>query len=39
MAGGQSFFDKPEIKDVLAYLRLIANPDDDPAFIRALTTP
>ncbi|HJV06243.1 MAG TPA: UvrD-helicase domain-containing protein [Chromobacteriaceae bacterium] len=39
MAGGQSFFDKPEIKDVIAYLRLIANPDDDPAFIRALTTP
>ena len=39
MAGGQSFFDKPEIKDVLAYLRLIANPNDDPAFIRALTTP
>lgn len=39
MAGGQSFFDKPEIKDMLAYMRLIANPDDDPAFIRALTTP
>ncbi|WP_174874878.1 DNA helicase Rep [Vogesella oryzae] len=39
MAGGQSFYDKPEIKDVLAYLRLLCNPDDDPAFIRALTTP
>jgi ATP-dependent DNA helicase Rep len=39
MSGGQSFFDKPEIKDVLAYLRLISNPDDDPALIRALTTP
>ena len=39
MAGGQSFYDKPEIKDVLSYLRLLANPDDDPAFIRALTTP
>ncbi|OWY37896.1 ATP-dependent DNA helicase Rep [Xenophilus sp. AP218F] len=39
MAGGQSFFDKPEIKDVIAYLRLITNPDDDPAFIRAVTTP
>ncbi|SCK09670.1 UvrD-helicase domain-containing protein [Vogesella sp. LIG4] len=39
MAGGQSFYDKPEIKDVLAYMRLLANPDDDPAFIRALTTP
>ncbi|AXE30420.1 ATP-dependent DNA helicase Rep [Chromobacterium phragmitis] len=39
MAGGQSFFDKPEIKDLLAYMRLVTNPDDDPAFIRALTTP
>ncbi|BEV73271.1 MULTISPECIES: UvrD-helicase domain-containing protein [unclassified Paludibacterium] len=39
MSGGQSFFDKPEIKDVIAYMRLITNPDDDPAFIRALTTP
>jgi ATP-dependent DNA helicase Rep len=39
MSGGQSFFDKAEIKDVLSYLRLIANLDDDPAFIRALTTP
>ncbi|WP_434778764.1 UvrD-helicase domain-containing protein [Neisseria sp. Ec49-e6-T10] len=39
ISGGQSFFDKAEIKDVLAYLRLLNNPDDDPAFIRALTTP
>jgi ATP-dependent DNA helicase Rep len=39
MSGGQSFFDKPEIKDVIAYMRLISNPDDDPALIRALTTP
>ena len=39
MSGGQSFFDKAEIKDVIAYMRLITNPDDDPAFIRALTTP
>ncbi|WP_283148291.1 UvrD-helicase domain-containing protein [Silvimonas soli] len=39
MAGGQSFFDRAEIKDVLGYLRLIANEDDDPAFIRAVTTP
>jgi ATP-dependent DNA helicase Rep len=39
MSGGQSFFDKPEIKDVLSYLRLMVNPNDDPAFIRALTTP
>ncbi len=39
ISGGQSFFDKAEIKDVLAYLRLLANPDDDPAFLRAATTP
>ena len=39
LSGGQSFFDKAEIKDLIAYLRLIANEDDDPAFIRAATTP
>ena len=39
ISGGQSFFDKTEIRDVLAYLRLLANDDDDPAFIRAVTTP
>lgn len=39
VAGGQSFFDKAEIRDILAYLRLVANDDDDPAFIRAATTP
>jgi ATP-dependent DNA helicase Rep len=39
ISGGQSFFDKTEIKDIVSYLRLIANEDDDPAFIRAATTP
>ncbi|KAB2310124.1 AAA family ATPase [Betaproteobacteria bacterium SCN2] len=39
LSGGQSFFDKAEIKDITAYLRLVANADDDPAFIRAVTTP
>jgi len=39
LSGGQSFFDKSEIKDVTSYLRLLANQDDDPAFIRAATTP
>lgn len=39
LSGGQSFFDKAEIKDLTAYLRLLANQDDDPAFIRAVTTP
>jgi ATP-dependent DNA helicase Rep len=39
MSGGQSFFERAEIKDLTAWLRLIANGDDDPAFIRAVTTP
>lgn len=39
VAGGQSFFDKAEVKDILAYLRLMANPNDDPAFLRAATAP
>ena len=39
ISGGQSFFEKAEIKDLVAYLRLMANPDDDLAFIRAITTP
>ncbi|MDO5057624.1 MAG: 3'-5' exonuclease [Lautropia sp.] len=39
ISGGQSFFDRAEIKDLCAYLRLLANDDDDPAFIRAATTP
>ena len=39
LSGGQSFFERAEIKDITSYLRLLANPDDDPAFIRAVTTP
>ncbi|MEW5780811.1 MAG: UvrD-helicase domain-containing protein [Pseudomonadota bacterium] len=39
LSGGQSFFDKSEIKDLTSYLRLLANREDDPAFIRAVTTP
>lgn len=39
VSGGTSFFERAEIKDIVAYLRLLANPDDDPAFIRAITTP
>lgn len=39
ISGGQSFFDRAEIKDIVSYLRLVANADDDPAFIRAVTTP
>jgi len=39
LSGGQSLFDKTEIKDICAYLRLIANEDDDPAFLRAVAAP
>ncbi len=39
VSGGLSFFDRSEIKDIIAYLRLLVNPDDDPAFVRAVTTP
>ncbi len=39
ISGGSSFFAKAEIKDVMAYLRLIVNPDDDNAFLRAINTP
>jgi ATP-dependent DNA helicase Rep len=39
ISGGQSYFERTEIKDLVAYLRLVANEDDDPAFIRAVTTP
>ena len=37
--GGQRFFDRAEIKDALAYLRLVANRHDDAAFERAVNTP
>ena len=37
--GGQRFFDRQEIRHALAYLRLIANPDDDTAFIRIVNFP
>lgn len=39
ISGGQSFFEKSEIKDITSYMRLIVNNDDDTAFIRAITTP
>lgn len=37
--GGQRFFERMEIKDAMAYLRLVANRDDDAAFERAVNTP
>jgi len=39
VSGGQSFFDRAEIRDLCAWLRLLVNNDDDPAFLRAVTTP
>lgn len=39
LVGGQRFFDRMEIKDVLAYLRLIINPSDDLSFRRIVNSP
>jgi len=39
VSGGQSFFDRAEIRDLCAWFRLWSNNDDDPAFLRAVTTP
>jgi ATP-dependent DNA helicase Rep len=39
VSGGQSFFARTEIKDLMCYLRLLVNPDDDNAFLRIINTP
>jgi ATP-dependent DNA helicase Rep len=39
VSGGQSFFDRAEIRDLCAWLRLLVNNDDDPAFLRSITAP
>lgn len=39
ISGGTSFFARTEIKDIMAYLRLLVNPDDDNAFLRIINTP
>ena len=39
LSGGTSFFSRVEIKDIMAYLRLLANQDDDNAFLRVINTP
>ncbi len=39
VSGGQSFFDRAEIKDLCGWMRLLVNNNDDPAFLRAVTTP
>ncbi|HHJ20534.1 MAG TPA: ATP-dependent DNA helicase Rep, partial [Gammaproteobacteria bacterium] len=39
VSGGTSFFARAEIKDIIGYLRLLTNPDDDTAFLRIVNTP
>ncbi|MDH4571297.1 DNA helicase Rep [Salinicola acroporae] len=39
LSGGTSFFSRNEIKDAMAYLRLLINPDDDNAFLRIVNVP
>lgn len=39
VSGGTSFFETTEVKDLVAYLRLLNNSEDDPAFLRIVNTP
>ncbi len=39
ISGGTSFFSRAEIKDIMAYLRVLVNPDDDNAFLRIVNVP
>ncbi|MFB9137339.1 DNA helicase Rep [Vibrio olivae] len=39
ISGGTSFFARAEIKDIMGYLRVLVNPDDDNAFLRIVNTP
>ena len=39
VSGGTGFFSRGEIKDLMCYLRLLVNPDDDNAFLRVINTP
>lgn len=39
LTGGTSFFSRQEVKDLMAYLRLLVNPDDDNAYLRVINVP
>ena len=39
LTGGTAFLERQEVKDALSWLRLVANPDDDTAFLRAVQSP
>jgi len=39
VSGGTSFFQRKEIKDIISYMRVIANPDDDVSLLRIINTP